>query len=96
MRTKFLLTLCLAAMPMCMVGYESESGSTVGTGNGEPPPDVKKRIEEQSNSVRWTRWRRSSCWWLILPGFNSENTKAFCNSQEAFFFRRVIRCAWSR
>lgn len=52
MRTKFLLTLCLAAMPMCMVGCESESGTTVGTGNGEPPPDVKKRIEEQAEMYK--------------------------------------------
>ena len=48
MRTKFLLTLCLAAMPMCMVGCESESGTTVGTGEGKPPPDVQKRIDEQA------------------------------------------------
>jgi len=52
MRTKFLLTLCLAAMPMCMVGCESEGGTTVGTGNGQPPPDVQKRIDEQAEMYK--------------------------------------------
>ncbi|MFN7625723.1 MAG: hypothetical protein ACK5PZ_02760 [Pirellula sp.] len=52
MRTKFLLTLCLAAMPMCMVGCESESGTQVGTGNGVAPPDVQQRIKEQEEKYR--------------------------------------------
>jgi hypothetical protein len=52
MRTKFLLTLCLAALPMCLVGCDSGAETTVGTGSNEPPPDVKKRIEEQANMYK--------------------------------------------
>jgi hypothetical protein len=49
MRTKFLLSLCLAAMPLALAGCDSGGGeSTVGTGTGEPPPDVKARIEEDA------------------------------------------------
>jgi len=48
MRAKLLLAMCLAAMPMCLVGCDSAGENQVGSGNGEPPPDVKKRIEEQN------------------------------------------------
>ncbi len=47
MRTRFLLAMCLAAMPMCLVGCDSSSENSVGTGSGEPPPEVKKRLEEE-------------------------------------------------
>jgi hypothetical protein len=48
MRAKLLLALCLATMPMCLVGCDSAGENQVGTGSNEPPPDVKKRIEEQN------------------------------------------------
>lgn len=34
-------------MPMCLVGCDSSSENTVGTGSKEPPPDVKERIEKE-------------------------------------------------
>lgn len=34
-------------MPMCLVGCDSGSENTVGTGSKEPPPDVKERIEKE-------------------------------------------------
>lgn len=48
MRFKLLLAMCLAAMPMCLVGCDSSSENTVGTGSKEPPPDVKERIEKEA------------------------------------------------
>lgn len=48
MRTRFLLCLCLAAMPLALVGCDGGGGNVVGTGSKEPPPDVKARIEEQN------------------------------------------------
>jgi hypothetical protein len=32
---------------MCLVGCDSSSENTVGTGSKEPPPDVKERIEKE-------------------------------------------------
>ncbi len=48
MRTRFLLALCLASMPMCLTGCDSGSETTVGTKQNEPPPEVKKRLEEDA------------------------------------------------
>jgi len=48
MRFKLLLAMCLASMPMCLVGCDSGSENTVGTGSKEPPPDVKERIEKEA------------------------------------------------
>jgi len=48
MRTKLLLSLCMAALPFSMVGCDSGSEVSVGTGTAEPPPDVKARIEKQN------------------------------------------------
>jgi len=48
MRTKLLLAMCLATMPLCLVGCDSGGENQVGTGSKEPPPDVKKRIEEEA------------------------------------------------
>ena len=48
MRTKFLLCLCLVAMPLALVGCDGGGDNVVGTGTKEPPPDVKARIEEQN------------------------------------------------
>ena len=47
MRFKLLLAMCLASMPMCLVGCDSSNENTVGTGSKEPPPDVKERIEKE-------------------------------------------------
>ncbi len=47
MRTKLLLAMCLATMPLCLVGCDSGGDNQVGTGSKEPPPDVKKRIAEE-------------------------------------------------
>ncbi|MFO0014481.1 MAG: hypothetical protein ACK553_17240 [Planctomycetota bacterium] len=48
MRTKFLLCLCLVAMPLALSGCDSGGKDQVGTGMKEPPPDVKARIEEEN------------------------------------------------
>jgi hypothetical protein len=48
MRTKFLLSLCLAAMPLALVGCDGGGETQVGSGMKEPPPDVKARIEEEA------------------------------------------------
>jgi len=48
MRFKLLLAMCLATMPMCLVGCDSGGENIVGTGSKEPPPDVKKRLEEDA------------------------------------------------
>ncbi|MCY3005903.1 MAG: hypothetical protein NTV29_07985 [Planctomycetota bacterium] len=48
MRFKLLLAMCLATMPMCLVGCDSGGENTVGTGSKEPPPDVKERIEKEA------------------------------------------------
>ena len=52
MRTKLLLAMCLATMPLCLVGCDSGGDNQVGTGSKEPPPDVKKRIEEQAEMYK--------------------------------------------
>ena len=52
MRTRFLLALCLASMPMCLTGCDSSGDTTVGTGQGQMPADVKKRLEEQENNYK--------------------------------------------
>ncbi|MFM8573944.1 MAG: hypothetical protein ACKOAU_20270 [Pirellula sp.] len=48
MRTKLLLTVCLLAMPMSLVGCDSGGENVVGTGAGVMPPDVKERIEKEA------------------------------------------------
>ncbi|MFM7927654.1 MAG: hypothetical protein ACKO9Q_08045 [Pirellula sp.] len=50
MRAKFLLAMCLASMPMCLVGCDSSTENQVGTGAGVMPPDVKERLEKQNKA----------------------------------------------
>lgn len=50
MRAKLLLAMCLASMPMCLVGCDSSTENQVGTGAGEMPPDVKERLEKQNKA----------------------------------------------
>lgn len=48
MRLKLLLVVCMASMPMCLVGCDSGSENQVGTGAGVMPPDVKERVEKEA------------------------------------------------
>lgn len=48
MRFKLLLVMCMASMPVCLVGCDAGGENTVGTGSKEPPPDVKERIAKEA------------------------------------------------
>ncbi|MFN5104352.1 MAG: hypothetical protein ACK5GJ_16285 [Planctomycetota bacterium] len=50
MRAKLLFAMCLASMPMCMVGCDSSTENQVGTGAGVMPADVKERLEKQNKA----------------------------------------------